>query len=188
MAMRPQKFIFAPKLPMTSSGKIARGQLADFLKSQDQTLEVYDIVDKAGADASQPLDPLEQAIARTWEAELSLPAGSITRNANFAQLGGHSVAALGVARRLNQFVQNNGLFVAASAPSDWVELFSPSELLSSSSLSEYALNLAARGIYSDTRIAENSSKFVKEILDALGCASRQPSCWYRNDERSPQPS
>merc|ERR1719183_936496 len=120
MAMRPQKFIFAPKLPMTSSGKIARGQLADFLKSQDQTLEVYDIVDKAGADASQPLDPLEQAIARTWEAELSLPAGSITRNANFAQLGGHSVAALGVARRLIQIVQqNNGLFVAASAQSDW---------------------------------------------------------------------
>lgn len=85
--MVPARFVFMPALPTTSSGKVARGELAIH-----PLPEVED-------DLALPLRPgWEVAVMEAWQEEMGWAVRSA--GAHFTELGGQSLGALRVCHRL----------------------------------------------------------------------------------------
>ncbi|KAK3256894.1 hypothetical protein CYMTET_33995, partial [Cymbomonas tetramitiformis] len=85
--MVPARFVFIPALPTTSSGKVARGELA--------TRPLPEVVD----DSALPLSSgWEVAVMEAWQEEMGWAVRSA--GAHFTELGGQSLGALRVCHRL----------------------------------------------------------------------------------------
>ena len=87
------------KIPVTSSGKIARRQTRQMLMDGE-----LDVLAESGLLSSRemiaPLGEIEQRIAEIWCAVLEIE--TVGRHDNFFELGGDSVAAIEMASQLNQ--------------------------------------------------------------------------------------
>ncbi|NKZ06459.1 non-ribosomal peptide synthetase [Actinomadura latina] len=86
--MIPEQIIQLPALPLTPNGKIDRGALAR-LAEEHGSGQVEDV---------PPAGPVEEALARIWQALLDLP--DVGRHQNFVILGGDSVLATRLAEEI----------------------------------------------------------------------------------------
>jgi amino acid adenylation domain-containing protein len=100
--MIPNRVISIKKLPKNANGKI------DF-KALKIPTEANDAIEK------MPMNETEVIIAKAFEDVLSLPAGTVTRNSDFFNLGGHSLklfsltgvlAARGICPGINDILEN----------------------------------------------------------------------------------
>jgi amino acid adenylation domain-containing protein len=87
--MVPAQFLFLDRLPLTSNGKIDRGQLLQLETGSG-----------AGGLGSDFLDPAEELIAGIWSSLLG--ATELSTQSNFFDLGGHSLLATQMLLRLRQ--------------------------------------------------------------------------------------
>jgi len=144
--MRPQRFILTASLPLTATGKVARGELSQVTP----LCEAWE--------QPQPLlQGLEMLVASLWAEELAQPLRSISRRSHFLELGGHSIAALRVCRRL--LVQlgmassdggtsglNRDDDALGGALGELTGPLAPSELLARPQLSSYVNHLRSAGL------------------------------------------
>ncbi|KPL90187.1 hybrid non-ribosomal peptide synthetase/type I polyketide synthase [Herpetosiphon geysericola] len=86
--MIPQRFLEVATIPISSSGKIDRGHLRGLPIPAPTSVE----------HGALPQTPSEQLVAEIWQAVLKLP--SVTRDADFFELGGDSLLLLQVLTRL----------------------------------------------------------------------------------------
>eukprot|EP00927_Polykrikos_kofoidii_P067130 TRINITY_DN62646_c0_g1_i1.p1 TRINITY_DN62646_c0_g1~~TRINITY_DN62646_c0_g1_i1.p1 ORF type:complete len:1063 (-),score=176.82 TRINITY_DN62646_c0_g1_i1:50-3238(-) len=163
--MRPQRYVFSAALPLTGSGKIARGQLRELLSHESSNGRLA--ADGEGSDGEaeechgggvvgRPLSALEAVIAEVWAAELSQPVGNLGHTADFRDLGGHSIAALRVCRCLALRMRASDSLSGdtnddseAALGGDLGEIsgpFAPAELLARPRLNDYAAFLEASGL------------------------------------------
>eukprot|EP00928_Gymnodinium_smaydae_P078912 TRINITY_DN62969_c0_g1_i1.p1 TRINITY_DN62969_c0_g1~~TRINITY_DN62969_c0_g1_i1.p1 ORF type:complete len:1010 (+),score=109.94 TRINITY_DN62969_c0_g1_i1:31-3030(+) len=160
-SMRPQRYVFVTALPLTTSGKVARGQLPDLLQENSETSELAnDSDDEMTGNKRSPPTPLEELVAEVWATELALAPKALSRGSNFHDLGGHSIAALRACRRLALKLDNKKPNQAADTSSqpgeadealggDLGELsgtFAPAELLCRPVLREYVAFLTEQGL------------------------------------------
>lgn len=92
--MIPTVYLPLKIMPMTASRKINRRQLKDIartLSSEDLALCVAQTV---GDQAKTPLTGGQRVLATMWEECLSLPAGLLSPESHFFQIGGDSLAAM----------------------------------------------------------------------------------------------
>ncbi|CAJ1356702.1 unnamed protein product [Effrenium voratum] len=89
-AMRP-RFAWCDSLPLTGSGKVARHELSQLPVQEDSEDE---------EEERAPLQGLELRVAQIWAEELAQPLHRINKHSHFQELGGHSISALRVCRRL----------------------------------------------------------------------------------------
>ncbi|CAE8647232.1 unnamed protein product, partial [Polarella glacialis] len=161
--MRPQRYVLVQELPLTVSGKVARGSLAELLASAEDEEEVDSDDDGLPGGAKKlPLEGFEAVVAEIWAAELAQSPGSVGRRSHFQELGGHSIAALRVCRRLLvrlssacQATEPGGPAPAEVAVDDEAlggdlgELagaFAPQELLLRPRFSDYVAYLRSQGV------------------------------------------
>jgi thioesterase domain-containing protein/acyl carrier protein len=85
--MVPSACVVLQSLPLLPSGKLDRSALS--------APEAY-----TGADHIEPATPTEQAVAVSWAQLLELDVASVGANANFFDLGGHSILAIRLAAEL----------------------------------------------------------------------------------------
>jgi len=88
--MIPANFVWHEDLPLTRNGKIDRGKLTAAPTGEAAVGQAGDLGASANGDAA-PASELEQTIATLWASALQLPA--VAAEANFAALGGDSIAA-----------------------------------------------------------------------------------------------
>ncbi|MBD3629798.1 non-ribosomal peptide synthetase [Cyclobacterium sp.] len=84
--MVPDRYWYLQKFPLTSSGKLDRRQLAEIAEIGLET--------NPHIDPESPGDPMDSAIANTWQKVLNLP--RVNPTDNFFEIGGHSLAAVQV--------------------------------------------------------------------------------------------
>jgi thioester reductase-like protein len=80
--MLPPYILFADAFPMTPNGKVRRAALPSPTAANQKTVS---------ADFSAPVTPTEQTLATAWARVLGIDAKSIWRDADFVDLGGHSL-------------------------------------------------------------------------------------------------
>ena len=85
--MIPSYFLFVDKIPTTPNGKIDRKSLP---KPQDKTLDHY----------IAPRDATEKALVAIWSQVLGMDENSISIDADFFDLGGHSVKAVALTSKI----------------------------------------------------------------------------------------
>ena len=88
--MLPTRFVTLPRLPLNANGKIDRKALPEPQAPNGQ-----------GAGGA-PLQPGEAALARVWAEVLNLPMAQLGRDANFFDLGGHSLRLVALQAALKQ--------------------------------------------------------------------------------------
>lgn len=86
--MMPSNFIYLEKLPRTSTGKIDRQELLK-IPLYNETI-------------SYSLNDIETNIANIWSEVLRIPVSAIAPQANFFEMGGHSLAAMQVQQKMNE--------------------------------------------------------------------------------------
>ena len=87
--MVPSHFVLLTMLPHLSNGKIDRKSLPD-----------YRLHMPAGVQSIPPVTPLEQQVAALWQAHLTIDA--ISMDANFFNVGGHSLMAMRLVNDMNK--------------------------------------------------------------------------------------
>jgi amino acid adenylation domain-containing protein len=90
--MIPAYFVMMEKLPLTPNGKVDGGALP---KPKTEI---------PGKKMTVPSNLIEERIAHIWSEILSVPAGSISIDADFFDLGGHSLRAMTMLSRLHKEV------------------------------------------------------------------------------------
>jgi amino acid adenylation domain-containing protein/non-ribosomal peptide synthase protein (TIGR01720 family) len=87
--MIPAHFVHLEKIPLTSSGKVARNALPD--------PEVG-----VGDEYAAPRNEIERKMVKIWADVLSLREENISIDANFFELGGHSLTAITLVTRIHE--------------------------------------------------------------------------------------
>ncbi|HSI49088.1 MAG TPA: amino acid adenylation domain-containing protein [Ideonella sp.] len=88
--MLPARFVTLPRLPLNANGKIDRKALPEPQAPSGQ------------AAGGAPLQPGEAALAKVWAEVLNLPMAQLGRDANFFDLGGHSLRLVALQAALKQ--------------------------------------------------------------------------------------
>lgn len=87
--MIPERILGCAQWPLTANGKVDRKALLEWLAAQDPSPR---------RDLSPPCGPIEQQVARAWQALLGC--GEVCREHNFFSLGGDSLSATRLVRLL----------------------------------------------------------------------------------------
>ncbi|KAF5679391.1 peptide synthetase [Fusarium heterosporum] len=91
--MVPQTWLVVESIPLTTSGKLDRLQVKQFLLEQDVFINYHVSGGQAGQ-SSIALTETEKALSSLWSEVLDLPVESIDTGSNFLELGGNSLKAM----------------------------------------------------------------------------------------------
>ncbi len=103
LTMVPNKFVLVNDFPMGSTGKVDRERLQEIMEEEEENY-CYD---------NEPLTDTEEMVAAIWAAELGIPLHPqvARKTAHFVELGGDSLTALRVGRRLALLDTKNKSFI-----------------------------------------------------------------------------
>ncbi|KAJ3033566.1 hypothetical protein HDV00_006051 [Rhizophlyctis rosea] len=93
--MVPDTFVLLDALPQLPNGKLNRRALQEYKIDLQQSAAAYE----------PPVSSTERELVNIWEAVVNVPASRIGRQANFFQIGGHSLAAMRVLARIKDVFQ-----------------------------------------------------------------------------------
>ncbi|KAJ3110140.1 hypothetical protein HK100_003138 [Physocladia obscura] len=103
--MIPSKFKVLQQLPFTPTGKISRSELAN------KPVTIFDFnpeVDDNSGELTQAVVAWEEFIRSVWKSVLGLETHKIYRNTRFVELGGDSLKALLVSKKLAELLEKVG--------------------------------------------------------------------------------
>ncbi len=119
--MRPCCFLPTPALPLTPSGKLARGLLPTAAQCREWRGARAANIGQSEIECPRHLSAVEAAVAAAWARVLGLPASSLRGSADWLRLGGHSLAALRVVQLLEPQLQQLQAEAIPAGPGDNAE-------------------------------------------------------------------
>jgi len=186
VVMRPQRYVFAEALPLTASGKVARGQLSELLRLHGEGAEEDEEEDEEGetGQTSRTLTSLEATVAEAWASELSQPPRSIGRRSDFRELGGHSIAALRVCRRLALRL-SSGADRQEDAEMIREERQDKEDTLLGGDLGELAGPFSPTELLRRPCLAEYTAHLARHVGEAGVAAKEEDRVWRADDVEGP---
>ena len=94
--MVPSLWIFVERLPFTTTGKIDRSKVRQWLEDMSEVDYRHAVDQLADRSTEAPTTEMERSIQLVWSAVLNLSSDQIQRNRPFFSLGGDSIAAMQV--------------------------------------------------------------------------------------------
>ncbi|UCH95995.1 MAG: hypothetical protein JSV88_03870, partial [Candidatus Aminicenantes bacterium] len=161
--MIPSYFILLPEFPLNPSGKVDKRALPE---PNDDVSETY----------TPPTNRIEEKLTTIWSDILSIPAEKISRDANFFEMGGHSLKAAVLMSKIHRyfnvkislrdifscpFVKDLAGFIKGSA----ADAYQPIEPLEEKEY--YPLSSAQQRLYIHQHMKEDNTSYNTTVYNLL---------------------
>lgn len=182
--MIPSLFIPLPKLPLTASAKIDRGQLRKLI-SQNSHATLAAIIGNRGTASSQALTRQQATMAALWSSVLPILADQILPDDNFFKLGADSLTAIGLvaaARRQGMRLTVADIFKKPQLH-EMALVSEPSQSLSVVAVAPFSIPIDEVAVGSLLDEASTHCSLPPELIeDIYPCTPYQEELWMESME------
>ena len=181
--MVPKHWIVVERMPITTSGKLDRTAIDQWLKARDFSSTLAHSGSEPRTSLTAPTSNNEKMLQSMWSSILSIPKDSIGRESDFGMLGGDSISAMRVAnqcRKRGVQVSVRSLLEKHSSLQRVAEECQPVEE------SQLSKNAVPTSLPSTVELAELNDLFEADNVEAIVHATDMQALSIAISERQPE--